>query len=95
MTLVGMVFLTSGLISAVTQMIGGYLADRYGRKRVILISMSLNILSNTGMTALILSSAPVMIILAVYVLAQSVTCYYQINPPTHNPCTTWFRMNQS
>jgi MFS family permease len=71
MTLVGTAFLASGLISAVTQMIGGYLSDRYGRKKIILISMGLNILNNLGMIAMILLSAPVWLILIVYILGRA------------------------
>lgn len=71
MTLVGTAFLASGLISAVTQMIGGYLSDRYGRKRIILISMSINILNNLGMIAMIAYSAPVWVILLVYILGRA------------------------
>ncbi len=71
MTLVGTAFLASGLISAVTQMIGGYLSDRYGRKKIILISMSLNILNNIGMIAMIAYSAPVWVILFVYILGRA------------------------
>jgi len=71
MTLVGTAFLASGLISAVTQMIGGYLSDRYGRKKIILISMSLNILNNLGMIAMISLSAPVWVILVVYIIGRA------------------------
>ncbi|MFC1948369.1 MDR family MFS transporter [Chloroflexota bacterium] len=71
MTLVGTAFLASGLISAVTQMIGGYLSDRYGRKKIILISMSLSILNNIGMIAMISFSAPVGVILFVYILGRA------------------------
>jgi MFS family permease len=71
MTVVGTAFLASGLISAVTQMIGGYLSDRYGRKKIILISMSLNILNNLGMIAMIAYSAPVWVILFVYILGRA------------------------
>ncbi|MFC2038650.1 MDR family MFS transporter [Chloroflexota bacterium] len=71
MTLVGTVFLTSGLISAVTQIIGGYLADRYGRKKIIIVSMILNILNNLGMTIMILFSAPILAILPVFVLGRA------------------------
>jgi len=71
MTLVGTAFLASGLISAVTQMIGGFLSDRYGRKKIILVSMSLNILNNIGMIAMIAFSAPVWVILFVYILGRA------------------------
>ncbi len=71
MTLVGTAFLASGLISAVTQMIGGYLSDKYGRKKIILISMSMNILNNLGMIAMISFSAPVWVILIVYILGRA------------------------
>ena len=71
MTLVGTAFLASGLISAVTQIIGGYLSDRYGRKKIILVSMSLHILNNLGMIAMIAYSASVWVILFVYILGRA------------------------
>lgn len=71
MTLVGTVFLASGLISSVTQMAGGMLSDRFGRRRLIVVSMSLNILTHLAMAIMIAYTAPVPVILTVYVIGRA------------------------
>jgi MFS family permease len=71
MTLVGTVFLVSGLISSVTQMAGGMLSDRFGRRSLILISMSINILTNLGMAVMIAFDVSVPVMLTVYVLGRA------------------------
>ncbi len=71
MTLVGTVFLISGLVSSVTQMAGGMLSDRFGRRRLILISMTINILNYLSMAFMIAFDAPVVVILTVYLVGRA------------------------
>jgi len=63
MTLVGTAFLISGLVSAATQMVGGLLSDRFGRKFLMLIAMGMSMLTYSGMVVLIWIAAPVWAIL--------------------------------
>ncbi|MBN2240751.1 MAG: MFS transporter [Dehalococcoidales bacterium] len=71
MTVVGLVFLINGLLSAGTQMAGGILSDRFGRKKLMMSAMAVNILCYTGMAFLIAMDAEVWIILTVHVLGRS------------------------
>ena len=71
MTLVGMVILIAGLCSAATQMVGGTLADRFGRRPILLGAMGIRMLQYLGMAALIAVSAPVWAIVVVYIAGQS------------------------
>lgn len=71
MTLVGTVFLASGLVSSAAQMLGGMLADRFGRRKLILISMSVNILNYLGMALMIAYNFPVWVILTVFLLGRA------------------------
>ena len=71
MTLVGTAFLISGLVSAATQMVGGLLSDRFGRKFLMLIAMGMSMLTYSGMVVLIWIAAPVWAILVVYIIGRS------------------------
>ncbi len=70
MTLVGVVFLISGLLSSVMQVVGGILSDRFGRRSMILASMGLHILVNSVIMVLVSNDAPVMAILVVFIIGR-------------------------
>lgn len=72
MTLVGMVFLIAGLCSAVTQMVGGVLSDRFGRRPLLLGAAGIRVPLYLGMAVLIGVSAPIWAIVVVYIAQQSV-----------------------
>ncbi len=71
MTLVGTVFLIGGLCSAATQMVGGLLSDRFGRKLLMLTAMGMSMFTYSGMVVLIWIAAPVWSILMVFVIGRS------------------------
>jgi len=71
MTLVGTAILISGLSSAVTQIVSGFLSDRFGRRFLMLGAMGISMLTYSGMVVLIWISAPVWAILVVYVAGRS------------------------
>ncbi len=71
MTLVGIIFLISGLCAAVTQMVGGVLSDRFGRRLLLLASAGISIFSYSGLAVLIGVSAPVWAIVVAYVTGRS------------------------
>jgi MFS family permease len=72
MTLVGTLFLLSGTISAGTQMVGGVLADRIGRRRLLLTASVARMFLYSGLATLIGLAAPVWAILIPYVAGQAV-----------------------
>jgi len=72
MTFVGTMFLVAGLCSAVTHIIGGMLADRFGRRRILLTVTVASIFMYGGLAVLIGISAPIWAIIAVYITARSV-----------------------
>ena len=72
MTLVGVFFLVGGICSAATQMVGGMLADRFGRRRLLLGATGISMLLYCGLAALIGIFAPVWSILVIYIAGRSV-----------------------
>jgi MFS family permease len=72
MTLVGVIILAAGLSSAVTNLIGGGLADRFSRRKLMLGSASLRVLFFLGMAILIEFSAPMWAIVAIYIIQQAI-----------------------
>ena len=72
MTLVGMVILIAGLCSAATQVVGGGLSDRFGRRPLLLGAAGIRVLLYSGMAVLIGISAPIWAIVAAYIAQQSV-----------------------
>jgi len=71
MTLVGIMFLISGICSALTQMAGGVLSDRLGRRLLLLGSAGISIFLYSGLAVLIGVSAPVWAIVVVYIAGRS------------------------
>jgi MFS family permease len=67
-----MVFLIAGLCSAVTQMVGGVLSDRFGRRPLLLGAAGIRVPLYLGMAVLIGVSAPIWAIVVVYIAQQSV-----------------------
>ncbi len=72
MTLIGVVFLIAGLCSAATQIVAGWLSDRFGRRPLLLGATGISMLLYSGIGVLIWVSAPLWAILAVYIAARSV-----------------------
>ena len=72
MTMVGVVILIAGLCSAATQIISGWLSDRFGRRPLLLGATGISIFLYSGLAALIGFSAPIWAIAVVYTVGQSV-----------------------
>ena len=72
MTLVGAIFLVGGLCSAGSQMVGGVLSDRFGRRRLLLGATGISVLLYSGLSILIGASAPIWAIAATYIAGRSV-----------------------
>lgn len=71
MTMVGIMFLIGGLCSAVTQMTGGILSDRFGRRPLLLGSAGITMFLYSGLAVLVGISAPVWTIVVVYIAGRS------------------------
>ena len=71
MTLVGVMFLVGGLFSALTQVVGGVLSDRFGRRPVLLWASAIGTFLFAGLAVLIEVSAPVWAIIMVYLAGRS------------------------
>ena len=67
MTMVGIMFLAAGLCSAAMQMVGGMLADRIGRRPLLLGATGISIILYSALAILIGVSAPVWAIMAVFI----------------------------
>ena len=72
MILIGTLYLISGIFSSMTQMIGGVLADRFGRRRLILGSSMIRLFIYSGLSVLVATSAPVWAIIITYISGQAV-----------------------
>jgi len=72
MTLVGTLYLISGVCSSTTQLIGGVLADLFGRRRLILGASITRLFIYSGLAALVAASAPVWAIIITYISGQAV-----------------------
>jgi MFS family permease len=70
MAMVGVVILISGLCSAISQLFAGSIADRIGRRPLLIFTFSLTFLVFLGMAFLIGLSAPVPGIVAAFALAR-------------------------
>ena len=72
MVFIGTVFLIGGLCSAATQLVGGMLSDRFGRRRLLLGTTGISILLYSGLAVLVGIAAPVWAILVVYIAGRTV-----------------------
>ena len=72
MSLVGTVFLVGGLVTGGTNLIGGMLSDRFGRRRLMLGVISATIFMYGVLALLIGFSTPVWLIAVVYVVARGI-----------------------
>ena len=72
MSAVGAVFLASGLCTAATNIVGGMLSDRLGRRRLLLGISSLSTLASMAMAVLIGISAPAWLIILIYIASRSI-----------------------
>ncbi|MBI4284456.1 MAG: MFS transporter [Chloroflexi bacterium] len=72
MTMVGTIMLISGLSSAVTQGFSGALADRFGRRPLLLGTLLVSGLVYASIAVLISAATPIVIIVIVYTVGRSV-----------------------
>ena len=72
MSLVGTIFLFGGLTSGATNLIGGMLTDRFGRRRLLLTVCGISTLTSIGMALLIGFSTPVWLIAFAFITVRSI-----------------------
>ncbi len=72
MSLVGAIFLAGGLFSGATNLIGGMLSDRFGRRRLLLTISSVTTFTSVTLALLIGMSAPVWVIALLFIAARSI-----------------------
>jgi len=72
MSLVGTVFLVGGLCSGATSLIGGMLTDRFGRRRLLVVTSGLGALASAAMAMLVGASAPVWLIAFLFIASRSI-----------------------
>jgi MFS family permease len=72
MSLVGIIFLTGGLCTAATNIIGGMFSDRFGRRRLLMTISSASIFAYAVLALLIGMSASIWLIALVYVAARGI-----------------------
>jgi predicted MFS family arabinose efflux permease len=73
MSLVGTIFLVGGLCTAVSNIIGGMLSDRFGRRRLLLMVSCIGIFTYATLALLIGISAPIWSIALVYIVSRGTT----------------------
>jgi MFS family permease len=72
MSAVGVLFLVGGLCSAGTNMVGGMLSDRFGRRRLLLLISTVSILAYAWLAVMVGFSMPVWLICIAYVAARGI-----------------------
>ncbi len=72
MTVVGTIMMVAGIFAALAHIIGGEMSDRFGRRPVILISLSIRALMYAVMAILIGFTAPVWSIAVCYFVGQAI-----------------------
>ncbi|MFC2045345.1 MFS transporter, partial [Chloroflexota bacterium] len=58
MTLVGTIILVGGICSAATQLVGGTLSDRFGRRPTLLVFTTISVLLYSGLAVVIGIASP-------------------------------------
>jgi len=71
MTLVGIVMVIAGLCGAASQVVGGWLSDKFGRRPVLVVSVGIRILFFSGLAVLIGVSAPTWAIIVIYTAGRA------------------------
>jgi MFS family permease len=72
MSVVGTLFLVSGLCTAMTNVLGGMLSDRLGRRRLFITITGVSIFAYAALSVLIGIYAPIWLIAVVYIAARSI-----------------------
>ncbi|MDD4858826.1 MAG: MFS transporter, partial [Dehalococcoidales bacterium] len=72
MSLVGTVILIGGLSSAAVGIVGGFLSDRLGRRRLLIGTLGIGALLYLCLAFLVGIEAPVLSIAAIYIVSRSV-----------------------
>jgi MFS family permease len=72
MSVVGAIFLAGGVCTGATNLIGGMLSDRFGRRRLLLVTSSASAFASMAMAMLVGGAAPVWLIILVYMLSRSI-----------------------
>lgn len=72
MSLVGLLFLIGGLCSAATNMVGGMLSDKFGRRKLLLIVTAIGILAYVGLALLVGFSVNLWLISAAYITSRGI-----------------------
>jgi MFS family permease len=72
MSVVGTIFLISGLSTAGTNMLGGMLSDRFGRRKLFIFISTASIFAYAALSVLIGISSPVWLIAVMYIAARSI-----------------------
>lgn len=72
MSVVGSIFLVGGLCTAATNMVGGMLSDRLGRRRLLVTITTISIFAYAALSVLTAATAPLWLIAMVYVAARSI-----------------------
>jgi MFS family permease len=73
MTIAGMVLAVAALPYAISQVLGGVVTDRFGRRRSLLYFFGLDIVFYITLTATVAASVPVWIIIVIYIAGGIVT----------------------
>ena len=72
MSLVGMLFLISGIVTALANLIGGVLADHFGRRKTVMMMSGFAVLAHAGLAVLIALGAEVWLIFTAYIVARGI-----------------------
>lgn len=77
MAAVGLMFLASGIVAAASELMAGTLADRLGRRRVLLASTAAGVMTSSALAVLIGAAAPVWSIMLTYIIRRAMSTMLQ------------------